>query len=67
MTDPIADFITRLKNAYLARQSATTMPHSKLKEHLASLLKAAGYIQAVENGTSETGKKILKLKLVEPS
>lgn len=44
MTDPIADMITRIKNAFLANKSSVSLPHSKLKEALAKILEAEGYI-----------------------
>src|SRR5882757_3787224 len=44
MTDPIADMLTRLRNANSAYQDAAVMPHSKLKGHIAEILKQEGYI-----------------------
>jgi len=44
MTDPIADMLTRIRNANTAMHDDVTMPSSKLKESLAELLKAEGYI-----------------------
>jgi small subunit ribosomal protein S8 len=44
MTDPIADFLTRLRNALLAKHETTEIPASKLKWRLAEILKAEGYI-----------------------
>jgi len=43
-TDPIADMLTRIRNANIAKHSSLELPHSKLKEQLALLLKAEGYI-----------------------
>lgn len=43
-TDPIADMLTRIRNANIAKHSDLELPHSKLKEQLALLLKAEGYI-----------------------
>jgi small subunit ribosomal protein S8 len=43
-TDPIADMLTRIRNANIAKHSDLELPHSKLKEQLAVLLKAEGYI-----------------------
>jgi small subunit ribosomal protein S8 len=48
MTDPVADMLTRLRNASQAKHPATTIPASRLKERLAQLLKAEGYIQDYE-------------------
>jgi small subunit ribosomal protein S8 len=47
MTDPIADMLTRIRNGALARHERVEMPHSKLKEHLAGVLKSAGYLDDV--------------------
>ena len=44
MTDPIADFLTRIRNALLAKHETTEIPASKLKWRLAEILKAEGYI-----------------------
>jgi len=48
MTDPIADFLTRLRNAAKAQRHDVTMPSSKLKRELARILKEQGYIEAYE-------------------
>jgi len=47
MTDPIADMLTRVRNAVRARHPRLEIPHSKLKEHLADVLKREGYFDAV--------------------
>lgn len=44
MTDPIADMLTRIRNAALAHLDRTEIPYSKLKERIAGLLKDEGYI-----------------------
>ena len=44
MTDPIADMLTRVRNANIAKHDDVSMPSSKLKEALAELLKSEGYI-----------------------
>ncbi len=53
LTDPIADMLTRIRNANKAMQDATTMPSSKLKVEIARLLKEEGYIKdfRVEEGS----------------
>jgi small subunit ribosomal protein S8 len=48
MTDPIADFLTRLRNAAKAQHHDVTIPSSKLKRELARILKEQGYIEAYE-------------------
>jgi small subunit ribosomal protein S8 len=45
MTDPIADMLTRIRNANVAMHDEVLMPSSKLKESLANVLKAEGYIE----------------------
>lgn len=45
MTDPVADMLTRLRNANSAHHDTVTMPSSKLKSHIADILKREGYIQ----------------------
>jgi small subunit ribosomal protein S8 len=48
MTDPIADFLTRLRNAANAQHHDVTLPSSKLKREVARILKEQGYIEAYE-------------------
>src|SRR3989440_238368 len=48
MTDPIADFLTRLRNAAKAQHQDVSIPSSKLKRELARILKEQGYIDAYE-------------------
>lgn len=59
MTDPISDFLTRLRNASKAGLAQCVAPHSKLKESLANILKAEGYVRDVTTGTDERGHKTL--------
>lgn len=46
MTDPIADMLTRIRNASSARKDSVTMPSSKVKVALADILKSEGYIES---------------------
>ncbi len=48
MTDPIADFLTRLRNAAKAQHHDVLIPSSKLKREMARILKEQGYIEAFE-------------------
>jgi small subunit ribosomal protein S8 len=48
LTDPIADFLTRLRNAASAHRTDVTVPHSKIKEEIARILKDEGYIAGFE-------------------
>lgn len=54
MTDPIADMLTRIRNASLARHEKASMPGSKLKRNIAEILKAEGYITDVRETQAET-------------
>ncbi len=48
MTDPIADMLTRIRNASMARKQSIDVPYSKLKYMLANLLLKEGYAQSIE-------------------
>ena len=48
MTDPISDFLTRLRNAAKAQHHDVTIPSSRLKRELARILKEEGYIEGFE-------------------
>ena len=57
MTDPIADMLTRIRNAATASQDSVRMPSSKLKEALAAILRREGYIgDSRERGRNPTGR-----------
>ncbi len=62
MTDPVADMLTRLRNAALAHHDRTAIPASKLKVHLAGILKQEGFIDdfRVEEGPPNTLTLFLK-------
>lgn len=55
--DPIADMLTRIRNGYGAKLPKVSMPHSKLKENIARILKSEGYI----NEFNAEGDKIRDL------
>ena len=55
MTDPIADMLTRLRNANIAFHDDVVMPSSKLKEALARILEREGYITGFEVGDDAAG------------
>lgn len=59
MTDPIADMITRIRNAQLARQREVVVPYAKLKYALASLLEKEGWITGLASLEQNTKLKIL--------
>jgi len=56
MTDPIADFLTRLRNAANAQHHDVTMPSSKLNRELARILHEQGYIEGYEVRGPEPGR-----------
>ena len=61
MTDPVADMLTRIRNASLARHEITLVPASKLKKNIAEILKLEGYISDVrdaEESPNGGGKQI---------
>ena len=58
MTDPIADMLTRLRNANSAYHETVSMPYSKLKSHIAEILQAEGYITGWSVADAEVGKTL---------
>ena len=54
MTDPISDFLARIRNAILARHAEVVSPSSKLKVRIANLLKDEGYITGYDVRDSQT-------------
>ena len=58
MTDPIADMLTRVRNANSAHHESVSMPFSKLKSNIAEILKAEGYIAAWRVEDAEAGKTL---------
>ena len=63
MTDPISDFLTRLRNASKARLDECIVPHSNLKENVAAILTAEGYVAGHTTGTDALGHKTLVVKM----
>ncbi|MGH9300466.1 MAG: 30S ribosomal protein S8 [Acidimicrobiales bacterium] len=64
MTDPVADMLTRIRNANVAMKDTVSMPGSKLKESLAAVLAREGYIAGYRSNTAP-GKpgKVLEIDL----
>ena len=58
MTDPIADLLTRLRNANSAHHDTVLIPFSKLKSHIAEILQAEGYITGWKVEDAEVGKTL---------
>ena len=62
LTDPVADFLTRIRNGIGARQKKVDVPASKLKLELARILKEEGFISNFKS-TEEEGRKVLRVYL----
>ena len=59
MTDPIADMLTRLRNANSAYHDTVAMPYSKIKAHIAEILQQEGYIQTWTVEDAKVGKNLV--------
>jgi small subunit ribosomal protein S8 len=59
MTDPIADMLTRLRNANSAYHDTAAMPYSKIKSHIAEILQQEGYIAGWKVEDAEVGRKLV--------
>ncbi len=62
LTDPVADFLTRIRNAHRARHQKLDVPTSKLKAEIARILKEEGYISNYKLAEEE-GQKLLRVYL----
>lgn len=62
MTDPIADMLTRIRNAQMAEKTSVAMPSSRLKVAIAKVLKEEGYIEDLAVRAAE-GKPTLEIAL----
>lgn len=63
MTDPIADMLTRIRNAIMARQELIDVPYSVVKFSIAKLLKEEGFLKNYKIYTDEARKKFIKIYL----
>ncbi len=64
LSDPIADMLTRIRNAVMSGQALTAMPHSKVKVEIAKILKEEGYLENFDVADGEKpGQKILRLRI----
>jgi small subunit ribosomal protein S8 len=61
--DSIADLLTRIRNAGTARRKLVVMPYSKMKEQVARILQANGFVEAVNVADASTGFKSLEITL----
>ncbi|MEO6846476.1 MAG: 30S ribosomal protein S8 [Chthoniobacterales bacterium] len=66
LTDPIADMLTRIRNAYAARKVNIELPYSKMKSEIARILKEEGYITDYELDTTGTHPQLkIRCKFVD--
>lgn len=64
VNDPIADMLTRIRNAAMARQTLVGMPSSRIKVAIAKILRAEGYIESYQVVDGERpGHKVLRIRL----
>jgi small subunit ribosomal protein S8 len=63
MSDPISDMLTRIRNAGAAHLPTVELPHSRIKESVAKLLKSEGYVTDVSVENEGQTKKKLKIQL----
>ena len=64
VSDPIADMLTRVRNAIMAGHSVTAMPSSKIKADIAKILKEEGFIKSYQVVDGERpGQKVLRIRL----
>lgn len=67
MTDPVADFLTRIRNAIMAKHAAVEIPASNLKVRLAEILKAEGFIEDYQKlDDRKQGVVRIELKWLSP-
>jgi small subunit ribosomal protein S8 len=64
VTDPIADMLTRIRNASMTGQSIVAMPHSKIKVEIAKILKEEGFLESYESAEGENpSQAVLRVRL----
>lgn len=63
MQDPIADMLTRIRNAQMANLTEVVMPYSKLKLSIAKVLADEGYVRSFEQTTTKDEKPALRIEL----
>ena len=69
MTDPVADFLTRIRNGIMAAHETVEIPSSRLKQELARILREQGYIESFETAEGRPGaageRIVVRLKYTE--
>jgi len=63
MTDPIADMLTRIRNAQITRHATVVIPASKTKRRIAEILVEAGYLTSVQDAKTDGGHDAFQLEL----
>jgi small subunit ribosomal protein S8 len=63
MVDPIADFLTRIRNAIMARHESLDVPYSNVKFAISKIMKEEGYIKNYKTFIDESRKKFMKIYL----
>jgi len=63
VSDPIADMLTRIRNANMAEKQSVRIPHSKIKADIARLLKEEGFVKDYKLSETETNKSFLNINL----
>lgn len=63
MTDPIGDFLTRIRNGYLARKKTVEVPYSRIKEKIGQILVKEGYLGKMQTEGRRPQEKNLVLTL----
>jgi small subunit ribosomal protein S8 len=66
MTDPIADMLTRIRNANKARFKSVSVHMSQINMNIAKVLKKAGYVNGYDNVKDDKGYQLLKITLKYP-
>lgn len=64
MTDPIADMLTRIRNAYRVRKQEATFPYSQLKMKICEILVREGYLEKVQTNEDKYPQIVVSLKYV---
>ncbi|MCA9839371.1 MAG: 30S ribosomal protein S8 [Trueperaceae bacterium] len=62
-TDPIADMLTRIRNAQAIAEASVDVPASKFKKAIAELLVREGYLKSVEDANDDKGKAVIRIGL----
>jgi small subunit ribosomal protein S8 len=65
MTDPIADMLTRVRNANSAYHDDVSMPHSKIKAHIAEILQQEGYIAGWRSAEVEADGRVFRELVID--